>query len=116
MKDPAAVAFDAAQMAKAQGFDLVLLDTAGRLHTQKNLMEELKKVQAGLSKKFFPKRLTNVLIVLGGNSGQNAMVQAREFQPGVGIDGRRDRNETRRHRQRRRHPLTRLRTPTYQRG
>lgn len=86
VKDPAAVAFDAAEMAKARGFDLVILDTAGRLHTQKNLMEELKKVKRVIQKSI-PEGPHQVLIVLDGNSGQNAMVQAREFHQAIGLTG-----------------------------
>ena len=84
--DPAAVAFDAAQMAKAKGFDLVLVDTAGRLHTQKNLMEELKKVKR-VMQKVMPEAPQQTLIVLDGNSGQNAMVQAREFHSALTLTG-----------------------------
>lgn len=84
--DPAAVAFDAVQMGKAQGFDLILLDTAGRLHTQKNLMEELKKVKR-VMQKVMPEAPHQTLIVLDGNSGQNAMVQAREFHQALGLTG-----------------------------
>lgn len=84
--DPAAVAFDAAQMAKSKGFDLVLVDTAGRLHTQKNLMEELKKVKR-VMQKVMPEAPHQTLIVLDGNSGQNAMVQAREFHQALGLTG-----------------------------
>lgn len=86
VKDPAAVAFDAAQMAKSKGFDLVLIDTAGRLHTQKNLMEELKKVKRVLQK-VQSDAPHQTLIVLDGNSGQNAMVQAREFHQALGLTG-----------------------------
>lgn len=84
--DPAAVAFDAAQMAKSRGFDLVLIDTAGRLHTQKNLMEELKKVKRVIQK-VMPEAPHQILIVLDGNSGQNAMVQAREFHQALELTG-----------------------------
>lgn len=84
--DPAAVAFDAVQMAKAKGFDLVLVDTAGRLHTQKNLMEELKKVKR-VMQKVINEAPQQILIVLDGNSGQNAMVQAREFHQALGLTG-----------------------------
>jgi fused signal recognition particle receptor len=86
VKDPAAVAFDATQMAKAKGFDLVIIDTAGRLHTQKNLMEELKKVKRVIEK-VIPEAPHQVLIVLDGNSGQNAMVQAREFNQSLTLTG-----------------------------
>jgi fused signal recognition particle receptor len=86
VKDPAAVAYDAAAKGKAQGFDLVILDTAGRLHTQKNLMEELKKVKRSIEK-VIPEAPHQTLIVLDGNSGQNAMVQAREFHLALNLTG-----------------------------
>lgn len=86
VKDPAAVAFDAIQKAKSKEFDLVLLDTAGRLHTQKNLMEELKKVKRVIQKGM-PEAPQQILIVLDGNSGQNAMVQAREFNQALTLTG-----------------------------
>lgn len=86
VKDPAAVAFDAVTKAKAQGYDVVLIDTAGRLHTQANLMEELKKVKRVMQKSSeeFPHE---TLIVLDANSGQNALQQAREFHKAVGLTG-----------------------------
>lgn len=84
--DPAAVAFDAVQMAGKRGFDLVLIDTAGRLHTQKNLMEELKKVKRVMQKQK-PEIPQEILIILDANSGQNALVQAREFHEALGLTG-----------------------------
>ena len=84
--DPAAVAFDAVQTAKSKGFDLVLIDTAGRLHTQANLMEELKKVKRVISK-VVPEGPSETLIVLDANSGQNALVQARQFNEAVALTG-----------------------------
>lgn len=84
--DPAAVAFDAISKAKAQGFDIVLVDTAGRLHTQAPLMEELKKVKRVMGK-VIPEAPHEVLIVLDANSGQNALIQAKEFHQAMGLTG-----------------------------
>jgi len=84
--DPGAVAFDAMQMAKARGYDLVLIDTAGRLHTQTNLMEELKKVKRVLQK-LDPEAPHETLIVLDANSGQNALVQAQKFHETLKLSG-----------------------------
>lgn len=86
IKDPAAVAFDALQKAKAKGFDVVLVDTAGRLHTQKNLMEELKKVKRVMSK-VIPEAPHEVLLVLDASSGQNALQQAKEFHQALNVTG-----------------------------
>lgn len=76
--DPAAVAFDAARKAKVDGYDIVIIDTSGRLHTKKNLMEELAKIQRTVRKEL-PDADQEVLIVLDGTSGQNAVIQAKEF-------------------------------------
>jgi fused signal recognition particle receptor len=84
--DPGAVAFDAVQMAKARGYDLVLIDTAGRLHTQVNLMEELKKVKRVIQK-LDPEAPHETLIVLDANSGQNALVQAQKFHETLKLTG-----------------------------
>lgn len=84
--DPGAVAHDAVAKAIAQNFDLVLIDTAGRLHTQGNLMEELKKVKRVIQKQS-PEAPHEVIIVLDANSGQNALVQAKEFHKAVGLTG-----------------------------
>jgi fused signal recognition particle receptor len=84
--DPSAVAFDAVSKAKAQAYDVVIIDTAGRLHTQVNLMEELKKVKRVIAK-VIPDAPHEVLIVLDANSGQNALVQAREFHSSLGLTG-----------------------------
>lgn len=84
--DPAAVAYDAVQMAKARGYDLVLIDTAGRLHTQNNLMEELKKVKRVIQK-LDPEAPHETLIVLDANSGQNALVQAQKFHETLKLSG-----------------------------
>jgi fused signal recognition particle receptor len=84
--DPGAVAYDAFQMAKARGYDLVLIDTAGRLHTQINLMEELRKVKRVLQK-LDPEAPHETLIVLDANSGQNALVQAQKFHESLKLSG-----------------------------
>jgi fused signal recognition particle receptor len=86
VSDPSAVAYSALEMARAQGFDVVIIDTAGRLHTQKNLMEELKKMRRVLSK-LDPGAPHEVLLVLDANSGQNALVQAREYHQAVEVTG-----------------------------
>lgn len=84
--DPSAVAFDAVQRAKAQGTDLVIIDTAGRLHTQTNLMEELKKVKRVIQK-VTPEAPNETLIVLDANSGQNALIQAKQFHQALTLTG-----------------------------
>lgn len=84
--DPSAVAFDACQTASAKGVDVVIIDTAGRLHTQKNLMEELKKMQRVIAK-VLPGAPHEILLVLDANSGQNALIQAREFHSALGVTG-----------------------------
>ena len=76
--DPASVAFDASRRAKVEGYDIVIIDTAGRLHTKKNLMDELGKIQRTIRKEL-PDASQEVLIVLDGTSGQNAVIQAKEF-------------------------------------
>jgi fused signal recognition particle receptor len=84
--DPSAVAFDAVDAALARGTDVVLLDTAGRMHTKANLMEEVKKVQRVISKKL-PAAPHEVLLVLDASTGQNALSQARLFKSELGITG-----------------------------
>jgi fused signal recognition particle receptor len=83
--DPAAVAYDAVQAARARGAEVVIVDTAGRLHTKANLMEELKKV-----KRVIGKAATGapdeVLLVLDATTGQNAISQAKLFHEAVGVD------------------------------
>lgn len=86
VKDPSGVAFDAVQKALAQNFDLVIIDTAGRLHTQAHLMDELKKVKRVMSK-VIPEAPHQTWIVLDANSGQNALNQAREFHEALTLDG-----------------------------
>lgn len=76
--DPASVVYDAVSAAKARGVDVLLIDTAGRLHNKKNLMEELRKMNRIIDKEY-PDAHRENLIVLDGTTGQNAMAQAREF-------------------------------------
>ncbi len=76
--DPASVAFDTLQSAKAQGADVVLIDTAGRLHNKVGLMNELRKIK-DVMKKVMPQAPDEVLLVLDGSTGQNAFEQARQF-------------------------------------
>lgn len=76
--DPASVAFDALQSAKANGADVVLIDTAGRLHNKVNLMNELKKIKE-VMKKVMPEAPDEVMLVLDGSTGQNAFEQAKQF-------------------------------------
>jgi fused signal recognition particle receptor len=83
--DPSAVIFDAVQRAAARNADLVLADTAGRLHTKVNLMEELRKVRRVAEKE--KGRVTEVLLVLDAVTGQNGLVQAREFLDAVEVTG-----------------------------
>lgn len=83
--DPGAVVFDALTAAKARGADLLVIDTAGRLHTKVNLMEEMKKIRRIVEKQG-PEQLTT-LLVLDATTGQNALVQAKQFQEAVSIDG-----------------------------
>ena len=84
--DPAAVAFDGAQRRKAQGKDLLIVDTAGRLHTKHNLMEELKKVRRVIDKAD-PGEPREVWLVLDAVTGQNGLEQARRFHDAVGLTG-----------------------------
>jgi fused signal recognition particle receptor len=84
--DPAAVAYDALQSAQARGADVLVADTAGRLHTQSNLMDELKKVRRVLGR-LDPTAPHEVLLVLDAGQGQNALAQARQFHQAVGVTG-----------------------------
>ncbi|MBI4847580.1 MAG: signal recognition particle-docking protein FtsY [Nitrospirae bacterium] len=84
--DPAAVAFDAIASAKAKNIDVVIIDTAGRLHTKSNLMEELKKVKRVISKEI-PSAPHEVLLVVDATSGQNAINQAKIFNETIGVTG-----------------------------
>lgn len=76
--DPASVAFDAAKQGMEKNADVVIIDTAGRLHTRVNLMNELSKIKR-VVQKFIPEAPHEVLLVLDGSTGQNAVIQAREF-------------------------------------
>lgn len=86
VKDPSAVAFDACKLAESKGVDALIIDTAGRLHTQSNLMEELKKMKR-VVKKVFPDAPHEVLLVLDANSGQNALIQAQSFNQALDVTG-----------------------------
>lgn len=84
--DPGSVVYDALNAAKSRGADFVVIDTAGRLHTAHNLMEELKKMRRVLDRHaedFTPR----VLLVIDGNTGQNGVTQAKQFSDAVGCDG-----------------------------
>ena len=76
--DPAAVAYDTLQSAKANGYDVVIIDTAGRLHNKKGLMDELQKIR-NVMHKVVEGAPDEVLLVLDGSTGQNAFEQARQF-------------------------------------
>ena len=84
--DPAAVAFDTVQSAKARGADVVIIDTAGRLHTKTNLMEELKKIKRVITK-VSAEAPHEVILVLDATTGQNAIQQAKLFNDSVGLTG-----------------------------
>ena len=84
--DPGAVAFDAVQSAKARGIDVLILDTAGRLPSQLHLMEELKKVKRVIAKGL-DEAPQEVLLVIDGNTGQNALAQVRAFDDALGLTG-----------------------------
>lgn len=84
--DPASVVFDAVAAAKARKADVLLVDTAGRLHNKKNLMEELRKINRVLEREY-SEAYRETLIVLDGTTGQNALAQAREFKDVTDISG-----------------------------
>lgn len=84
--DPAAIAFDAARAALARSVDLLLIDTAGRLHTKANLMEELSKIKRVIGKAL-PEATVLSKLIIDGTTGQNAINQARVFTEAVGCDG-----------------------------
>ena len=84
--DPGAVVYDAAAAAKAQKADVLICDTAGRLHNKKNLMDELAKLNRILDREF-PQAHKEVLLVLDGTTGQNALVQARLFSEAAPVSG-----------------------------
>jgi fused signal recognition particle receptor len=83
--DPSSIIFDAVQRAAARGNDLVLADTAGRLHTKVNLMDELRKVRRVADRE--PGKVTEVLLVLDATTGQNGLVQAQQFTEAVDLTG-----------------------------
>lgn len=84
--DPAAVIYDAVTAAKARDIDVLLCDTAGRLHNKKNLMEELKKIDRVIEREY-PEAYRETLVVLDGTTGQNALAQAKEFNEVADITG-----------------------------
>jgi fused signal recognition particle receptor len=84
--DPSAVSFDAISSAQSKGADVVLIDTAGRLHTKVNLMDELKKIQRVVSRKL-PGAPHEVWLVLDATTGQNAISQAEMFHQALGVTG-----------------------------
>ncbi len=84
--DPGAVVFDALQSARARGVDVLLADTAGRLHSQAHLMEELKKIKRVIAR-IDATAPHEVLLVLDANQGQNALAQAEQFHAAIGVTG-----------------------------
>lgn len=82
--DPAAVAFEATKRGKEENADVVIIDTAGRLHTKVNLMNELSKIK-GVVQKFIPEAPHDVMLVLDGSTGQNAFIQAEEFTKATNV-------------------------------
>ena len=84
--DPGAVVFDACKAAKARNTDVMIVDTAGRLHNKKNLMEELKKINKIIEREY-PEAYRETLVVLDGTTGQNALEQARVFNEAANITG-----------------------------
>jgi fused signal recognition particle receptor len=83
--DPAAVVYDAVSAARSRKVDLLIVDTAGRLHTKVNLMEELRKVRRVADRE--PGKVTEVLLVLDATTGQNAVLQGQAFKEATGLDG-----------------------------
>ena len=84
--DPAAVVYDAAAAAKKRGTDVLIIDTAGRLHNKKNLMNELEKINRVVSREL-PDAIRETLLVLDATTGQNAIIQAKEFKNAADITG-----------------------------
>jgi fused signal recognition particle receptor len=84
--DPAAVVFDSLNFAQAKNIDILIIDTAGRLHTKKNLMEELKKIKRVIDRKI-PLHNQDVFLIIDGTLGQNAVIQAKIFKEAIGITG-----------------------------
>ena len=84
--DPASVVYDAIAAAKARNADVLICDTAGRLHNKKNLMEELRKIYRIIEKEY-PEAYLETLVVLDGTTGQNALAQARQFNEVANVTG-----------------------------
>ncbi|MCS7192756.1 MAG: signal recognition particle-docking protein FtsY [Armatimonadetes bacterium] len=84
--DPAAVSFDGIQAAKARGYDVVLIDTAGRMHTKQNLLEEMRKIYR-VATKSLEREPDEVLLILDGTTGQNAIAQAEGFTAAIPVSG-----------------------------
>ena len=84
--DPSAVVYNTIQSGVAKGYDVIIIDTAGRLHTKTNLMEELSKIKRVIQKQL-PDAPHEVLLVIDATTGQNGMVQAREFSSAIGLTG-----------------------------
>lgn len=84
--DPAAVVYDTIQSAKAKGTDVIIIDTAGRLHNKKNLMDELNKISRVIDREL-PDASRETLLILDATTGQNAVNQAKDFKDAAGITG-----------------------------
>lgn len=84
--DPAGVVFDGVQAAKARRADLLIVDTAGRLHNKKNLMEEMEKIRRVIDREY-PEAAMRCLLVIDATTGQNGLIQAKAFQEAAGING-----------------------------
>jgi len=84
--DPAAVIFDTVKSATARGYDMVIADTAGRLHNKSNLMSELSKISRSV-RKAAPEASLETLLVLDATTGQNGLIQAKQFKEAAGITG-----------------------------
>ena len=84
--DPAAVVYDTIQAGKARGADVIIIDTAGRLHNKKNLMDELNKISRVIEREL-PDASKEILLVLDATTGQNAVNQAKDFKEAAGITG-----------------------------
>ena len=84
--DPAAIAYDALEAARARGMDIVIVDTAGRLHTKQNLMEEMKKISRVLAR-LDPQAPHETILVMDATTGQNGLTQARSFTEAMGCTG-----------------------------
>lgn len=84
--DPASVVYDAIAAAKARNADVLICDTAGRLHNKKNLMEELRKIYRIIEKEY-PEAFLETLVVLDGTTGQNALAQAKQFHEVANVTG-----------------------------